>query len=175
MEVNIIARHFTLTPTIGEYVKKKLSSAVKKIHPEVISAHVVLYLEKKYRHTVEITASVPGAKFHSEGQTIDLYAAIDIAVDKLLRQLKKYKEKIKEHRKNSHKKLNMVNIEVVQPENFNIVERKNFSVITLSASDAIAKMLESDYNFYIFRNKETGSLSVAYKRPDDTYGLMELK
>ncbi|MDI6757833.1 MAG: ribosome-associated translation inhibitor RaiA, partial [Endomicrobiia bacterium] len=89
MEFNIIARHFTLTSAIADYTQKKLVSTVSKIRPAITHAHVILSVEKKYRHTVEIVAHAPHGKFLSKSQSIDLYAAVDLAVDKLAKQLKK--------------------------------------------------------------------------------------
>ncbi len=175
MEFNIIARHFDLTPSIADYADKKIRTAVKKFHPGIISVHVVLSVEKKYIHAVEIVATAPHAKFLAKGKTIDLYAAIDLTVDKLQKQLKKYKERLKDHKRVAAKDIYRANINVVAPEGSDILDRKSFKIMALSPEEAIDNMLDSDYNFYVFKNILTGDLNVAYKRGDETYGLIELR
>lgn len=175
MEFNIIARHFKLTKPIADYVNKKVSAVVRKFYPEVVSVHVVMSIQKKYIHSVEIVATAPHAKFLAKGQTADLYAAVDLTVDKLERQLRKYKEKMKEHRKRGNKNDFVAKIEVLTPRTSDITETKTFNVRVLSVENAIENMLSANYSFYVFKNAESMALNIVYKRGDDTFGLIDLK
>ncbi len=186
MEFNVIARRFTLTDAISDYVKEKIDSATERISPSPISAHVILSIEKKYRHYAEIVLKIPRRKFLAKGMATDLYAAIDIAVEKLSRQLVKYKEKIKDHRSKVavlRKKAiapagdegQEVEISIFEkPNSTEVAETKNFVIQNLSVSDAMEALERSGYNFYVFNNTRTNNLNIVYKRGDGRIGLMEL-
>jgi putative sigma-54 modulation protein len=81
MQVNITARHLKLTPAISEYVQKKLEKA-NRFLDHLIWAQVVLDVTKT-RHTAEIIIHAAGHTFTSKEESIDLYAAIDLASDTL--------------------------------------------------------------------------------------------
>jgi len=190
MEFNIIARRFTLTDAISEYVRQKIESAAHRVRPSPISAHVILSVEKKYRHTAEIVVRIPRARFLAKGSAGDLYAAIDIAVDKLARQLLKHKEKIKDHRSKSavlRKEGGYLSSEPVEISIFpektdsdsvdiaDVAERKTFDIENITLSEAMKELERSGYNFYVFNNSDAGGiLSIVYKRGDGRIGLMEI-
>ena len=96
MDITVTGRHVTVTPAIEEYARKKIES----IHidfPRILDAHVIVEVEK-FRQRAEVVLHC-GNHIHIEASDVheDLYAAIDNAVAKVERQMRKYKTKIQDH------------------------------------------------------------------------------
>ena len=91
MNLNLSGHHLEVTPALRTYVQSKLER-VKRHFDHVIDAHVILTVEK-LRQKAEVTLHVRGKELHCESEEQDLYAAIDLLVDKLDRQVLRYKEK----------------------------------------------------------------------------------
>jgi len=100
MNLTISGHHLELTPAIREYVQSKLER-IKRHFDHVIDIAVILTVdklpEKEKRQKAEINLHVRGKDLHAESISEDLYAAIDSLVDKLDRQVIKYKTKIQDH------------------------------------------------------------------------------
>ena len=100
MNLTISGHHLELTPAIREYVESKLSR-IKRHFDDVLDITVILSVdkltEKEKRQKAEINLHVKGKDMHAEGIAQDMYAAIDCLMDKLDRQVMKYKNKVQEH------------------------------------------------------------------------------
>jgi putative sigma-54 modulation protein len=92
MNLNVSGHHLDVSPAIRSYVSDKLDRVVRHFD-HVIDAHVILSADKLVRKA-EVTLHVRGKDIHAECVDADLYAAIDLLVDKLDRQVIKYKDKI---------------------------------------------------------------------------------
>src|SRR6267143_2093372 len=101
MQVNITFRNMFATDALRNHVTDKLSKVVDKYLDKVTEAHVTLSLER-YLHQADV--NLHAGTFHVRGKekSEDMYASIDMAVDKIERQLKKYKERIKSHKPRHH-------------------------------------------------------------------------
>ena len=99
MQVSLSGHHVEITESIRNYVNEKIDR-LNRHFDQALDIHVVLTVEK-LRHRAEATLHVSGANLHAEDVQEDMYAAIDGLVDKLDRQGKKHKEKIKNHRQKS--------------------------------------------------------------------------
>jgi putative sigma-54 modulation protein len=96
MQLNVTGHHIDITAALRKYVISKLEKIER--HFDLISdVHCILTVEK-LRHKAEATVSVNGGKIYADATEEDMYAAIDGLVDKLDRQVKKYKEKLVDHR-----------------------------------------------------------------------------
>jgi len=95
MNLNVSGHHLEVTPAIRGYVQEKLER-VKRHFDHVIDAHVILSVDK-LRQKAEVTLRVRGKDIHCACEEQDLYAAIDLLVDKLDRQIVKHKEKVSDH------------------------------------------------------------------------------
>ncbi len=95
MNLNITGHHVEVTPAIREYVTGKLDRVIRHFD-HVTSVHVILSVEK-LQQKAEITLHVKGKDIHADATNSDLYASIDALVDKLDRQVVKYKEKVSDH------------------------------------------------------------------------------
>lgn len=100
MHIHISPRHLVLTGAINSFVAEKLSH-LESITGEILGAHVVLLHDesKTKKFLVKVHLGLPGPDIHAEDREPDLYAAIDKVVDKLARQLRKRKTRIKSARK----------------------------------------------------------------------------
>lgn len=115
MNLTISGHHLELTPAIREYVQAKLER-IKRHFDHVIDAAVILTVdklsEKEKRQKAEINLHLRGTYLHVESIAHDLYAAIDALIDKLDRQVIKYKSKIQDHQHNGIKRISEVETEV---------------------------------------------------------------
>ncbi|MFH2036089.1 MAG: ribosome-associated translation inhibitor RaiA [Candidatus Zixiibacteriota bacterium] len=96
MNIKITARHFDLTPELKEYVEREIEGLTKYFE-QIISSEVILDVEK-YRQNVEIKLKVYKEVITAKADSDDMYASIEMAVDKVKARLKKYKGKLKEKR-----------------------------------------------------------------------------
>jgi putative sigma-54 modulation protein len=159
------------------YLDEKISR-VKKYIDEPIDAQVVLSVEKKIRHSAEVTLVAKGITIKSSDETNDMYAAIDGMVDKLERQLKRYKEKIKKHKPGSER-MRQVEKTVYAAESIDegspepvIIRSQSFSVKPLSVEVAVMQMDLLNKTFLVFSDATTDEISVVYRRKDGNYGLI---
>ena len=95
MNLQITGHHLEVTPALREYVTTKLDKVTRHFD-HVIDVNVVLAVEK-LKQTAEVTVHVRGKDIHVASEDSDLYAAIDALVDKLDRQILKYKQKVQDH------------------------------------------------------------------------------
>lgn len=95
MNINITGHHVEVTPALREYVTGKVDKVIRHFD-HVTSVHVILTVEKLVQKA-EITVHVKGKDIHADSNDADLYAAIDKLVDKLDRQVLKYKGKNHDH------------------------------------------------------------------------------
>lgn len=95
MQLKITGHHVEITPALNDYVTNKFSKLEQYLE-KINQTNVVLKVEK-IQHIAEATLYVNGGELHAHAEQQDMYAAIDILVDKLARQLNKYKEKLKQH------------------------------------------------------------------------------
>ena len=98
VKVAVTFRHLQPTAALKHYAEEKVHR-IGKYFPWPLEAHVVLTVDSKQRKTVEIELHVHGAMIHGKEETDDLYAAIDLVIDKLERQVQKQKEKTKLNRR----------------------------------------------------------------------------
>lgn len=96
MNLNITGHHLEVSPAIREYVTDKLERVVRHFD-NIIDIRVVVGAQKQTQKA-EITLHVKGKNIHVDSESSDLYAAIDLAMDKLNRQVGKYKEQIQDHK-----------------------------------------------------------------------------
>lgn len=96
MQISLSGHHVEITDSMRNYVNEKIAK-LDRHFDQALDIHVVLTVEK-LRHKAEATLHVSGSSLHADSVQEDMYAAIDGLVDKLDRQGKKHKEKLKNHR-----------------------------------------------------------------------------
>jgi putative sigma-54 modulation protein len=178
MQIAVTFRHMDASDSLKSYVEEKLTR-VKKYIEEPIDAQVVLSVEKKIRHKAEVAITAKGITIKGSEETNDMYAAIDAMVDKIERQLKRYKEKIKNHKPSAGKErqveksvLEAQSIDQGGPEGPIIVRSHSFQVKPMSVEEAVMQMDLLNKEFLVFTDDRTEDINVVYRRKDGNYGLI---
>lgn len=176
MHVSITFRHMESSGSIGDYAKKKMEK-LEKYLIEPIEIHFVLSVEK-IRHIAEVTINANGVTIKGEESTGDMYSAIDLVIDKIGRQVKKHKEKLKSHKGNPNLLLSTVGAELLPAEEKDdsipprVVKTENLHIKPMSVDEAVMQMDLLDNSFLVFTNSKSESLNVLYRRKDGDYGLI---
>ncbi|MCR5747652.1 MAG: ribosome-associated translation inhibitor RaiA [Lachnospiraceae bacterium] len=172
MKFVIIGKNIDVTAGLRSSVEEKIGKLEKYFTPDT-EVHVTLSVEKE-RHKIEVTIPVKGSIIRSEQVSNDMYVSIDLVEEIIERQLKKYKNKIidKEQAAESFRK-EYIDREYQDDEDIKIVRTKQFDMKPMYPEDACVQMELLGHNFYVFRNAETDSVNVVYKRKGSTYGLIE--
>jgi putative sigma-54 modulation protein len=171
MNIIITGRHLDITPALKKYAEEKIKKFSRYLSN--ISEAIVTLSVEKYRHKVEVLLKVNGVLIQAEGITGEIYSSIDEVVEKLERQIKKYKEKLVSHRKGEGKAGG------VRPEFFSveeagrIIKNKKFELKPMSPDEAAMQMELLDKDFFVFTNDGSGNINVIYKRKDGNFGLIE--
>lgn len=174
MKFNIRGNKLEVTKPIKEYVEEKIGRLDKYFeNPENITAHVVVRV-RGIDQIVEVTIPVKKLILRAEDRNKDLYAAIDLVVEKLERQIRKNKTKMQ--KKNLRSKIADMNIdfEVEEEEKENkIVKRKHIEMKPMGEEEAVLQMELIGHEFFVYQDAETKEICVLYKRNDGDYGLIE--
>ncbi len=174
MIVNVRGKNIEVTPALEEHVYGRLQK-LDKFFDEDTQVQVVLNVAGGGAHIVEATVHFNGLILRSEEATGDMYASIDMMVDKLEKQVSKYKDKLQERLQQGG--IRSVN-EILTPgeeedEEPRVVRTKRFLLKPMDVEEAILQMNLLEHNFFVFMNAETETINVLYRRKDGNYGLIE--
>ncbi len=177
MRINVTFRHMETSDPVRSYIEEKLPK-LKKYIEEPVEAQVVLSVEKKIRHKAEVTLIAKGITIKATDETADMYAAIDGVMDKLERQIKRYKDKIKMHKPLSGRERRVdktvfaaQSIDDGHPEP-SIIKTDSFQVKPMSVEEAVMQMDLLDKEFLVFTDDSSAEINVVYRRKDGNYGLI---
>ncbi len=168
MEIEITARHTKISKPLKDYANKKISRLEKYLY-RIESIKLKLEVEK-YRHIAELRIHANRNIFKAKETSIDLYSAIDLVIDKIERQIQKFKERYKAHHRATPQTVKLSKSKDLE----NIVSIKQFEVKPSTLSSAIDEMNSLNYNFYIFLDSRTKKLNAVYRKENGSYGLIEL-
>lgn len=176
MKINIRGKNIEVTPALEEYAEKKLSK-LYKFFEDNTEIQVVLSITRQ-EHTVEVTVLFNSLILRSEETTDDMYASIDLVVDKLEKQVIKYRKKLNRRLRQGGRQINEQlvpqNKEKIEEENDpKIVRTKQFILKPMPVEEAILQMNLLSHDFFVFNSAETDTISVLYRRKDGNYGLIE--
>lgn len=174
MKIIVSGKNVEVTSALRDTVESKLEKLDKYFNNE-LEAQATLSVEKN-RQTIEVTIPINGSILRAEESTEDMYSAIDNVVDKLTKQLRRYKNKLED--KNRYKTIRFENIPPYkenekESEESKIVKTKRFAMKPMDAEEAVLQMELLGHNFYVFSDAETDEVNVVYKRKDGNYGLIE--
>lgn len=174
MNISIRGSKVTITDAMQEYAEEKLSKLNKYIENTAeVNAHVIVKIPK-HLHKVEITIPLKSFILRGEEEQEDFYAAIDLLVDKLERQIRKNKTRLESKKIKEAKEFAFDYIEEIKEEADNkIVKRKKIEVKPMDEEEAILQMELLGHQFYLYKDIETGYPSLVYKRKDGDYGIIE--
>ncbi len=176
MEINVRGKNIDATPALVEYANKKLGK-LERYFDRAADAQVVLSVIRE-EHIVEVTFNLDGMILRGEESTGDMYASIDAVVDKLEKQIDKYKTRM-------NKTLRQRGMRIMSEkhaareaedraeEDPKLVRTKRFTLKPMNVEEAIMQMDLLGHTFFVFNNSDNDSVNVVYKRKDGDYGLIE--
>ncbi len=177
MQVAVTFRHMEADEGVKAYVKEKVEKLQKYIeNPREV--HVVLAVEK-FRHIAEITIVGNGGTFNSQGRDNDLYAAIDQMADKIERQVRERREKVRRSRAASVSPKIPLSLAgkagegKEEGELSSLVQRKRTIAKPMSLEEALSQLHLSKRDFLVFINSDSGQMNVVYRAKDGGYGWVE--
>ena len=172
MRFTISGRNIEVTQALRDAVEAKIGK-LERYFMKDTEANVVLSVEKG-RQKIEVTIPVKGGLIRAEETNEDMYSAIDLVEDVIERQLKKYKNKLVDKRKNGGDFQHAFLEEAVEEEEeIRIGKVKRFEIKPMYVEDACVQMDLLGHSFYVFINAETDQVNVVYRRKKGDYGLIE--
>ncbi len=180
MKLNIRGEKITVTQSMKNYITEKLAKVDKYFeNPEEITANVLVRI-KGLEQIIEVTALTKRFTLRAEESNEDFYAAVDLVVSKLERQIRKNKERLNNKYKNVEALEFNFNYEPEskdeEEENVSaIVKRKNISMKPMDEEEAMLQIELLNHDFFVFKNIDEECVSVIYKRKDGNYGIINMK
>lgn len=168
MQVSVRGKNVEVTDALRDYVFKK----VKKLDRYFEGAgetYASLSLEKD-QHRIEVTIGFNGLLLRGEEQGPDMYASIDLVVEKLERQVDKYRTKIARRMRTGGSPLPIAEETQDAPK---VVRNKRFPMKPMHVDEAILQMNLLGHDFFVFTNAESELVNVVYRRRDGNFGLIE--
>ena len=173
MKITVSGKNIEVTHGLRNAVEKKLLKLDKYFNPDV-EAHATLSVQKS-RQIIEITIPFNGAILRGEEATEDMYASIDLVMDKLEGQIRKQKTKMERRMYGESLRFQAIP-EMTDEDKQNepaIVKTKRFAMKPMSAEEAVLQMELIGHSFFVYENADDGIVNVVYKRKDGNYGLIE--
>lgn len=194
--LNVLGRNVLVTDAMKDYALEKIAK-IDKLNNRIIDINITMDIQKLV-HRVDIIMKVDHVKIKSSAASEDMYASIDIATDKLQKQLLKYKKRIQEHTakplSDIDMNVNVINVvnsdlaefnDEIEAENrrkliesyqpHKVVERKTSPLKLLHTDEAVMKLDLSGDNFLIYRSEEDRKLKVMYRRNDGNFAVIEIE
>jgi putative sigma-54 modulation protein len=173
MQTSVTFKNLDPSDHIKSYVSEKLNRLDKYLYNPA-DANVVLSVEK-FRHIAEINIVGDRLNVNGKEETEDMYSAIDMTLDKIEKQIKKNKEKVREHRSGKGKAKGVLIDDAISaeedPEKQVIIKNINFK--PMDTDEAVMQMEIANNNFMVFTNARSGRVNVIYRRKDGHYGLIQ--
>lgn len=175
----IHGENIEVTDAIRNYIEEKLSKLERYFAnvPDA-NAHVKVKTYQDSRSKIEVTIPLKNVTLRAEERHDDLYAAIDLIVEKLERQVRKHKTKVnrKFREKGIERDVFPVFTEAEKEEEepeIEIIRSKQFDLKPMDSEEAVLQMNMLGHDFYIFNDAETNGTHIVYRRKDGKYGLIE--
>ena len=175
MQLIIQGKNMEVTDRLREYIERKVGKLDRYL-PTITEARVELSVEgvksAQDRQVAQLTVRTRGTLLRAEERSADMFASIDAVVDKMYRQIVRYKGKRYGRGRGPGE---MPPVEEVEEEETppRIVRTKRFQVAPMDAEEAIEQMELLGHDFFVFFNVNTNEINILYRRKDGNYGLIE--
>ncbi|BBB91722.1 MAG TPA: ribosome-associated translation inhibitor RaiA [Methylomusa anaerophila] len=178
MAITVRGKNIEITSALKDYVAKRVGKITKYFDPASLGDITAILTVEKGRHIVEVTAAVNGLLLRGEEATSDMYASVDLVIEKLEKQIEKYKTKLSRKFRSGGFKADLTPAATLASEaeafaEAEVVKTKRFAVKPMALDEAIMQMNLIHHDFYVFRNADTEEVNVIYRRRDGNYGLIE--
>ena len=174
MKFIISGKNIEVTESIKAAIEEKLGRLDKYLVDDTI-VNVTLSVQKG-RQKIEVTIPMKGHIIRAEEGSEDMYVSIDLVVDVIERQIRRYKKKLID-KKQAAIAFSQAFIEdeedTAYEDDIQIVKTKKFAMKPVNPEEACLQMEMLGHNFFVFLNSETEQVNVVYKRKNGTYGLIE--
>lgn len=180
LKFNIRGENIEVTPAIRDHVESKVEKVERYFNDDIdATANVNLKVYNDKQSKVEVTIPMKNVTLRAEERNTDMYAAIDLIVAKLERQIRKHKTKV--NRKFREREgvgiyfaqETSATVDVETEEEYTVVRTKQFDLKPMDEEEAILQMNLLGHDFYIYTDAESDSTNIVYKRKDGKYGLIE--
>lgn len=191
MSITVAGRKMPVTDALRQYAEEKIGNSMKVMDIDPLDAEVVLSVEKNPANprpaVCEVTLHTKGHIIHVEENDEDMYAAIDVAAAKVVRQLRKYKTRVidrKMHaadgspetiRTGSAKELDLDQLMDELSADDEVVRVKEIEFEPLTEEEALVKIDLLGHDFFAYTDRDSGLANVLYRRNDGGYGLLKQK
>jgi len=184
MKASITGRHVDVTDALRAYIENGLQK-LRTHFDRVIDADVVLTIEK-HRHIAEMNLHANGVRINGKESSSDMYASVDAVLDKLDKQIRKFKDRINRHQPRNERETRKYHYQIIEmlkesaetPEpavspKHRVVFRERVPLKPMNVEEATMQLELIDEPFLVFSNADTEQVNVIYAREDGTYGLIE--
>ncbi|MGE5550165.1 MAG: ribosome hibernation-promoting factor, HPF/YfiA family [Bacteroidota bacterium] len=173
MKILVKGKNIEISDSLREYAEKKVTKVGKFFTTSPLAAQITMGTERGM-HVVDVTVQLKDLLLRGEEKTNDMYASIDGAIEKIERQILKFKTRINRRLRSENEVVaaSVPGIEEMLDEP-HVVKTKRFAVKPMSVDEAIMQMDLLGHDFYVFSNAETEEVNVVYRRKDGNYGLIE--
>ncbi len=175
MQVSVTFRNTEAEDWFKDYVNERLSK-LKKYVDKPLEAHVIITVEK-FRTIADVKLMAKGISINGKEESKDMQLAFDAVIDKIERQMKKHKEKVRNHQGNSSKEVALAESSNAEEEaaeaKADVVETRRVILQPMSLDDAIMRLESSKGWFFLYRDALTEKVMVIYRRDDGNYSLIE--
>jgi putative sigma-54 modulation protein len=183
-------KNFVISDRVRDYVEKKIGKLDRYL-PEIDEARVEITQEKtksaKDRNIVQVTLRTDGTILRAENRSEAIYGSIDAVVDKIHRQIVRYKDKrvdrwhgnLNKQQRQAQPAAELPQLDaetlaaIAEEQGRRIVRTKRFLMNPMTEEEAIEQMELLGHNFFVFYNANVGRVNVLYRRADDNYGLLD--
>jgi putative sigma-54 modulation protein len=197
MQLSTTFRHMDASQAVREYAAEKLEKIRKYFHKDPISAHATFGVERGFHHVADLSITLPnGIVISAKETTEDMYSSIDLAAARIERQVRKWKEKIRDHKPHGGPSTSVremvITPEEVEPpakaapdaapkptapkppaHGFNVIKDERFTARSMTVEDAVMQLNLLGDELLVFTDAGSGRTSVLYRRKDGNYGLIE--
>lgn len=180
MAIAVRGKNIDITPALKDYVTKRVGKITKYFDGASMGEITAILIVNKDRHIVEVTVPINGILLRGEESTPDMYTSIDLVIEKLEKQIEKYKTKLSRKLKSGSFKTDLIpaaatlaGAMAANEEEFDIVKTKRFAIKPMAVDEAVMQMNLTNHDFYVFANADTEEVNVVYRRKDGRYGLIE--
>jgi putative sigma-54 modulation protein len=174
MQTSVTFKNIDPSDALRTYAQEKLNR-FDRLLDNPAEASVVLSVEK-FRHIAEIHISGDRLKINAEEETGDMYSAIDMALDKLEKQIKKGKQKVRKRKgreKTGTVAMRFEDSPAPREDSEGDIIVKSLEYKPMDPEEAVMQLDLADDNFLVFTNARTGQINVVYHRSDGNYGLIQ--
>lgn len=171
MKTTITAKKMQIPQNFSDHAQERIDKKLGKFFGDDANAKVVIS-ELKNQIVLELTVKYNSMIYRAERSAEDKNVALDDAIDKIIRQIRRNKTKIEKKLKDTAFKQQFAD-NVPENDDYDVIRHKKFTMRPMTEDEAILQMNMLGHNFFMFTNANTGDVNVVYKRTEGNYAVLE--